>query len=408
MPARFFRDLSTSALQLLLNQALAFGLFLLLSRQLSKDAFGELSWCLALLLIVFTLAGSGLDAIVVRRIAAGEPAPPLLSAYLRHLLLTGFSALLLLAVFSLGFLSPATSFLLLLLASGKWILSLAQPLKAWASGRERFRLLLALSLPAALLKCIGALLLLSFGRLTFTHLAVCLALADMAEAAIGFWLLRREAGLSGLRVHLTGRPFLMAGTLPQLGVVLFGTLLARFDQVILGWLRPASEQADYAFCTKVFELCTLPLLAIGPLLLPRMSRDKNGEGLRRLLRGELALAMGTLLLLNLLWTPVIDAWTEGRYGARNTQVIFWLSLSLPLLYLNNFLWTKLFSAGQLPAILRTVALTFGLSLVANLLLIPPLGPTGAAIAFFAAQLLQCTAYLLRVGPRRFFTKPLRT
>jgi hypothetical protein len=47
MSRKFFRDISASTLQVLINQLLGLAVFLFLSICLSKDHYGELNWSLS-------------------------------------------------------------------------------------------------------------------------------------------------------------------------------------------------------------------------------------------------------------------------------------------------------------------------------------------------------------------------
>jgi O-antigen/teichoic acid export membrane protein len=160
----------------------------------------------------------------------------------------------------------------------------------------------------------------------------------------------------------------------------------------------AAKLAEYSFAYKIFEISTLPLLALAPLLVPRFTQlFKNGEypvdDLRLLLRAEMVVAVFIALLLNLCWTPLIDMVTANKYGRVNTQTIFILSLCMPLLYFNNFFWSIAFAKGRLKMILLVIAVTFVINLVGDVVLIPFFKNEGAAFAYLAAMLAQCVFYL---------------
>ena len=67
------KRLRFAALQLFLNQGLAFVLFIFLSNFLSGEDFGSLNWSLAFLLISFSVLSFGMDQLLVKKIASGEP-----------------------------------------------------------------------------------------------------------------------------------------------------------------------------------------------------------------------------------------------------------------------------------------------------------------------------------------------
>jgi O-antigen/teichoic acid export membrane protein len=192
---------------------------------------------------------------------------------------------------------------------------------------------------------------------------------------------------------------LLREALPQTGVVLITSALARFDWIFIGFMVSAVKLAEYSFAYKIFEISTLPLLAIAPLLIPRFTKmfqqkDIPGDQLNFLVRIEMIIAAFIALLLNICWSPVIDDMTAGKYGIINVKTIFILSLCMPLLYLNNFLWTIYFAQGRLKMILVSFIITLVVNVTGDILLIPFFKNEGAAFAFLAACLTQ-TIYFIK-------------
>jgi O-antigen/teichoic acid export membrane protein len=160
----------------------------------------------------------------------------------------------------------------------------------------------------------------------------------------------------------------------------------------------AASLAEYSFAYKIFEISTLPLLAIAPLLIPRFTKlfktDNHRQAdLKQLIRIELIIAAFTGLMLNMCWNPLIDIATHGKYGSVNTTTIFILSLCLPLLYINNFLWTIFFVQNRLKMIFQSFLVTFCINVAADLVLIPFYKNQGAALAFLLACVAQAVFYL---------------
>jgi O-antigen/teichoic acid export membrane protein len=183
-----------------------------------------------------------------------------------------------------------------------------------------------------------------------------------------------------------------------MGVVFITSSLARFDWIFIGFMLSAVKLAEYSFAYKLFELATLPLLAIAPLLIPRFTKmfkqgDVNTDGLKFLIRIEITIAAFTILLLNIYWAPIIDWLTHGKYGAVNVNTIFILSLCLPLLYIENFLWTIFFVQGRLKMILNAFMVTLAVNVLGDIVLIPIYKNEGAAIAFLLACIAQIIFYL---------------
>jgi peptidoglycan biosynthesis protein MviN/MurJ (putative lipid II flippase) len=142
------------------------------------------------------------------------------------------------------------------------------------------------------------------------------------------------------------------------------------------------------------------------LLLPRFSKLFQGQAnfapaLFNLLDWEIAFAVLTALVLNLCWRYFADPFTGYKYGAVNAQVILILSLSIPFLYINNFLWSIAFAKGRTKLILQIFAITFGVNLTADLLLIPLLGNAGAALGYLMAIVVQSILFCRAVREARY-------
>jgi len=114
-----------------------------------------------------------------------------------------------------------------------------------------------------------------------------------------------------------------------------------------------------------------------------------------LIRIEMAIAALTILLLNVCWTPLIDHFTAGKYGYVNRQTIFILSLGIPLVYLNNFLWTMYFAQGRLKIILQSFVLAVCINVGLDVLLIPVYKNAGAAVAILISLMGQCIFYITK-------------
>ena len=400
MKSKLAHNLSVNTLQLVINQVFGLGIFYVLSTGLNKDSFGRINLVSALLLAVFNILSFGIDQLVVKKIAAGANAPAVLSLYVFHVIVTGIVFYGLLILTSVFFKQSHNLLgLLLLIGSGKLMLFFAMPFKQAANGLERFKLLAYMSVMSNLVRCCGLLVLALTHRLSIHNIVAVFITGDGLELVTCIFLFRRATNIRvNLKWNKAGYFTLLREALPQTGVVLITSALARFDWLFIGFMVSAVKLAEYSFAYKVFELSTLPLLAIAPLLIPRftkMVQQKNipVKELKLLLRGEIIIAVFAGLLLNMLWGSLIDLITKGKYGAVNSHTIFILSLCMPLLYLNNFLWTIYFAQGRLKMILTSFILTFSVNVAGDVLLIPYFKNEGAAIAFFASCVVQAIYYL---------------
>jgi O-antigen/teichoic acid export membrane protein len=454
---KLVKDSVPGFLQVIINQCCGLAIFLVLSVQLNKAAFGEINWALAVLLSSFAILGFGIDQLVVKKIAAGSDNSEVTSLYLLHTLLTGGVFYLLLVAGQFLFPSFFTAhYFLLWLAMGKLAVFVASVFRQLANGRERFRLLALMMVVSNVLRALALLVLWGLHQVNTASVIWVFVAGDMVELLACWWLARSRFKL---QLSFAGRCWqqyrqLLKESLPQLGSTILAAATARMDWMLMGLMGMSVQLADYSFAYKIFEMAMLPLAIIGPLLIPRFTRMFNPDfavgckicpkGRRKppkralsgltltkmrsilrqpkanfaiakfgfntpgsdtgklftLLRLEMVLAAGTALVLYILWVPVIGWLTQGRYGAVNSSTVLLLGAAIPFLYLNNLLWTVLFTKGHLKQIFRIMLVVFIFNLAGNLLLIPRYAGEGAAIAWLAASALQSILLLVAVNIKK--------
>ncbi|KAA2239013.1 oligosaccharide flippase family protein [Chitinophaga agrisoli] len=402
MATKLFQNLSANTIQLVVNQLCGVAIFYLLSRQLTKNDFGQLNLALASLMLAFNMLSLGIDQVTIRRVAMGHNIKRLLSVYLFHVLITGLLFYAILVLCAVGFSQRNDLFIILLvLGLGKLMIFLSLPFKQVAIGMERFKVLAAMLITCNVARTAGLIIWAIFAPLTL-HIAIVLfVLGDLAESVFTVYLFKRQLKVPIVfKWYKTYYAGLLRESLPQTGVVILTSAIARFDWIFIGVMVSSVKLAEYSFAYKAFEVSTLPLQAVAPLLLPWLTRlfrngQPEGSRLRFLLRMELSVAVLTALGLNILWAPVIDTITAGKYGAVNVPVIFFLSLCIPFLYLNNFLWSIYFAQGRMRMLLVGFAITFLVNAGLDMLLIPFYGNEGAAVAFLASCMAQTGYYLAK-------------
>jgi len=400
MKGKLIHNLSANTLQLVANQAFGLLIFFVLSTGLDKNSFGQINLALAILLAVFNVLSFGIDQIIVRKIASGDNAEQLLSTYLFHVVISGciFYGLLLIANWVFPQMLGDYK-LLLLIGIGKVMLFFSTPFKQLTAGFEQFKLLARMSVISNIIRGLALLALVLLHSLALTYIVLIFIAGDTIEFLITIILFKYQLKIPIRLKFNSGQYFgLIRESMPQIGVVVFTSALARFDWIFIGLFVSSIKLAEYSFAYKVFETSTLPLLAIAPLLVPRFTQLLKDKGLptadmHRLLRIEMITATLIALLLYLCWAPVVDVVTKGKYGAVNSSTILILSLSMPLLYFNNFLWSIGFAKGRLKMILGVITLTFVINVLGDVLLIPFFKNEGAAVAYLLAMLIQCYAYL---------------
>ncbi|HSZ32554.1 MAG TPA: oligosaccharide flippase family protein [Puia sp.] len=396
---RFFRNVSYNTFQLITNQIFGLIIFYGLSRGLDKNLFGEINWVLAVLLAVFGLLTLGIDQVVVKKIAAGYNRQSIFSIYLFHVIVSGgiFYFILLAGYFFL----PSTQFhreFLLFIGLGKLLLYISTPFKQLALGLEKFREFFFMSIVSNITRGLSIIVLLVFHKLTVFNILIVFVAGDLAELAFSALIGRPPLkGFFGTGWSKRRQILIMKESLPQAGVVLFTSIMARFDWIIVGLLISATKLAEYSFAYKIFEVSSLPLLIVAPIMIPLFTRMtaqlKNMNDIFFFLEWQIIIASFVALMLNICWIPVVDHISDGKYGSVNSNTIFLLSLSMPLIYFANFMWTIQFAKGNMKTIFTIIGFSFVINLLGCLILIPIYKNEGAAAAYFITILTQVILYL---------------
>lgn len=400
MKVRLLQNFSANFLQLVVNQVFGLIIFFVLSANLSKIEFGQINLVLAILLAVFNLLSFGIDQLIIKKVASGEDPTTLLALYLFHVVISGaFFYLVLFMLYLFWGEKSALPQLLLLVGLGKLMIYWSTPFKQVACGFERFRLWSGMVIISNIARGLALLMLAIFHSINLNAVILIFITGDAIELIFTIVLFRLNIKIP-LKPQWNGKQYLnlISESIPQAGVVLFTSVLARFDWIFIGLFISAIKLSEYSFAYKIFEISTLPLLAIAPLLLTRFTKifqseaSSGSKNLKDLLNIEIAVAILTGLILYLIWTPIVDYITSGKYGAVNKNTILILVFCLPLLYINNFMWSIYFAKGKLKMIFRVIALTVFVNVAADSILIPIFKNEGAALGYLLSMLAQFVYY----------------
>ncbi|MBN9384526.1 MAG: oligosaccharide flippase family protein [Chitinophagaceae bacterium] len=393
---KLIKHISANTLQVLGNQCLGVFIFLLISRELDKPSFGELSWALAVLTLITTLLSLRLEQIVVRNVAAGDNPSGMLTLFAAH---NFFAGLIFFGVLSLFcYLYPGLNRQYYLL----WMLSISQILTFWAlpfrqllTGRSAFGWLALLASISNLVRATGLYICAVYFVLNVQTVVILFTISSLLELALGAWIVcgRLKVRL-GIPHALAAYTSLLRSSLPQVGVVFLNAGIARIDWILLGFLSTPAHTAEYTFTYRAFEFAPLPLLVLAPFLLNRFARgsDPDEGSLHALVRMEMVFATLPVLWLVIMWSPVVDAFTENKYGQVNAITFLILACCIPFQYLVNLYWSHAFARNRLSHILSITAMTGAVVLAGDVLLIPVYAGQGAALAYLAAMIVQYVLY----------------
>lgn len=405
MTRKLFKDVQASTAQVILNQVLGIVIFIITSRFLPKEVYGEFNWSLAILTFSTSILSLRLEQIVVRRVAAGEDASKLLTIFAGHIFFSG--TLFFLALLGATFFFPSffgRHDLLLLLAISHLLSFFSSPFRQLANGKEYFRVLAIMSSISNIARAAGLMAIVITDSLTIREVILVFIISSLIELILCFALSRAVLKTSiSARYGIKDYVLLIRESLPQAGVVFLNASIARIDWILLGILSTPLITAEYSFAYKVYELSPFPLLIIAPILLARFSRFFSRQGeqdlllhsdkLGMLLRFEMIAATLIPLILNMVWAPVMDGITGNKYGEVNTTTFFILSCCVPFLYMNNLLWTVHFAQNRLLLILKITLCTFVIILAGNLFAIPLFAARGAAVVYLLAMTVEYFNYL---------------
>jgi O-antigen/teichoic acid export membrane protein len=396
---RFSRNISYNTIQLIINQVFGLAIFYGLSKGLDKNIFGQINWSLAVLLTLFGVLTFGIDQVMVQKIAAGYNKKSVFTAYLFHVIVTGgFFYCILLLLYLLFPNSISKQTLLLIIGLGKLCIFFSTPFKQLAAGLEKFREFFLMSITSNIIRGLAVIILLLLHSMSVTYVLVIFILGDLSELILCVILSGPLLQSSfKIRWNKQRQILLLKESLPQTGVIFFSAIMSRFDWILIGIVISSSKLAEYSFAYKIFEVSTLPLLIIAPIMIPLFTRlHKSSQNLNNIfffLEWQIIIASFIALLLNVCWIPVIDFISDGKYGKVNSETIFLLSLSMPLLYFTNYLWTINFAKGNLKHIFFVMAFSFTINITACSILIPIMKNEGAAIAYFITALTQLILYI---------------
>jgi O-antigen/teichoic acid export membrane protein len=403
--SKLIRDISASSAQVLFNQVAGAVIFLITSAWLSKETYGEFSWSLAILTFITAILSLRLEQIIVRKVAGGEDPSRLLTLFTGHIVVSG---LLFYGVLLAGYLVFPEFFkqhnILLILGISHLLSFFSSPFKQVANGKEDFRLLGWMSSIANIIRLCWLLITVTTAVLTIRQLLLIYIVSSFAEL-IFCMVMTRSRLQARISLHYPMKEYLLLirESLPQAAGVFINASIARIDWILLGLFSGPVITAEYSFAYRVFELSPLPLLIIAPVLLSRFSRFfskydpstllQRKKELSLLVRLEMVAATFIPLVLNIIWSPLMDGLTNNKYGTVNKTSFLLLSLCIPFLYLNNLFWSVHFAQNHLKLILRITLLTFSIILVGDLFFIPLYNAHGAAAVYLAATIVEYINYM---------------
>jgi O-antigen/teichoic acid export membrane protein len=189
------------------------------------------------------------------------------------------------------------------------------------------------------------------------------------------------------KIIVTAWPF---GLMTLLGIIMLNT-----DIIVIGWLRDAKTVGFYAAGQKLTQLLYVLPTLFASALFPGFARlaedrEKNHHPFRARLEKSLTLTFLIALPLTLggliLGDQVISLFFGSEYGP--SRIVFQiLAFTFLIVFPSIVMSNALFALGERKEFVKAVIIGILSNLLANLILIPPFGLAGAAIATIVSQLL---------------------
>jgi len=249
------------------------------------------------------------------------------------------------------------------------------------------------------------------------RLAVALLVEQGVRLILGLAMLHRGAGAEALvAVMVAGRALVVVLTLPPGGLGLRATSLPvlrrlarevpvflglesvyqlywRVDVLLLSALAPLSEVGFYVAAYRVFSAFLLLPQSYGQILLPGMMKDGGGRLLRRGIIEMLLIGAVLGLICGVGAAPMMRV-VYGEGFGRASIVLAVLSLGMVLASVDQPQGRALVARGKQALDLKVLSLATACNVALNVVLIPPHGAVGAAVATIVSLAVSVSGHAL--------------
>ncbi len=397
----------SSGLQAIAVQVLGVAFIGVVAFVLPKDQFGVISWANAVAMFVTTVLSFGMEQVVTRRIAASDRSGWAAAAFLVHNLVGSVLALLVIVFLSktVGASDEAMQFLPLFFTA-QAILFLVTPLKQFLNAKHMFTPYGVVAVVSNVCKLLLAFVFIKQAQLSVANVAYILIGCSLIELVALLIYVSTKTSFS-FKFRFSAYKKLLKESMPQYMAVIFDSSLSRLDIILLGIIGGGFvATGEYTFAYRAYEIARLPIVIVAPIILnvfaPMLSSGNRLDTTKQhrvneLYTIQMFLAMMIPLLLNIMWSPLLDWVFDGKYGSVNSKEFLILSICVPLHFFMNLMWTLSFTAKKYKMIATVTMLTATINLILNLILIPKYGGLGAAVAYLITTVFQACAYYIVVN-----------
>jgi O-antigen/teichoic acid export membrane protein len=389
---RVARNAAVRSLGEIIGKFATVAIFIAIARKLGPVGFGDIMFALALTGQLLPISTFGVDTVLTRDVARN---PGLLGSFMGNVVVLKLVAfvpalLVTVAVVQLGDYSHDARVATYLIGISVAIDTVENTWNAAFQAHERQEFISAVVVFQRLVTGGLVLAVLAAGAGVISVSGMFLV-TSVATILLAMWLMRFVAS-PAWSVQRSGLlPLLRAG-IPIGLVVLLLTVLLRLDTVLLSLLTNNHEVGIYGAAFRLFESTMFLSWAFAGALFPWLSR-KHVEDHAKLTRGyQVGLVVMVSLLtpiglgFALLAKPIIHLLYGATYDAAITPLR--LLGVLVISYGVNTLTSSTLAAHDRPGLMHRILLLTAIQNIGmNIALIPPYGPTGAALTAAVSGLL---------------------
>ncbi|MBW5438029.1 flippase [Bradyrhizobium canariense] len=296
------------------------------------------------------------------------------------------------------------SFAIYLAALGLFTTMLLEAISSLPIAVQRFGVLNAINVMVGAVRCLGPVAVLACGYSIRAVLVVILASNLLAVGAFAFASKSFIPGLSFVpRFSSSAFRRLLSLSLPLFLSAIFSLIVAKVDRLILAYYLPLAAVTYYTLPSLISDKASASAANITSVVFPFTSElhsmgahDKIHELYLRSTKILTLITLPFTVILLSLPGPILQLWLGSEYAEQGAVVLRALGAATFLSAISGVATVTSLGVGQawVPAIFAFSS--SGVTLLANLVLVPAYGINGAAFAALVPQMLVVPLFVFTI------------
>ncbi|HAL55527.1 MAG TPA: hypothetical protein DCP63_03340 [Bacteroidetes bacterium] len=369
----------------IISKILGFSTMVYLARVISVESYGKLGFVMAVYSYFAQLANPGFDTVGIREVARSTlPLSTLINSLFSLRLLFSAGAFLLLLLFSvLAGLDGETQTLLLI--QGLALLAVSFQLNYVFRGKEQM-IQVALSRIVQSVSYLVLIVLFVRGDRELLLVPGMLLISTLLGLLPLYVLFRKGGGGFRLTFSAETQRRLLSAALPLGLSGLMIQVYYNLDSVLLGFLKGAREVGLYTASYKIVLLLTIVPNLLLSSFLPALSRQDEGQhpALREYVRTMIILGIPVGFVGYFAAEAILTTMFGSSYAGAATALQI-LLFNVSFVFVSMAFANPLIAWDKNKVYLKVVSFGAAANVVLNLILIPPFGIVGAAIATLCSE-----------------------